>query len=191
LGSINDTIWKVINLDTHCFFSSNSGEIFQLDFKSQKIVNKIKPHSDSIFSLDVLENKILSGSSDKNLMIYDIRYLKNPVLKINDAHEEKVFCVQFLTDDVIFSSGGKEIKEWNIFNHSEHLFSDDHSSPVWNFKVDSSKLINAQSDGILNVFDTDSGRILKSIENSQIFSMDYFGTNLVVGDYTLNHWKFF
>eukprot|EP01080_Neovahlkampfia_damariscottae_P000655 gene655-8156_t len=192
INNFNEILWKIINLDSTCIASSKSGGIFQIDFKTNKIINQLYPHSDSIFAIDVKDNFLLSGSADKNVILHDLRFMKSPLLRINQAHKEKVFCVQFLSSDTIFTSGGNDIKEWNISTLSEEDFSEDYSSSVWNFKCDASKLISTGNDTSINIFDTESGRILKSLKNnSPIFSVDYHDTDLIVGDYSLTHWEFF
>jgi WD40 repeat protein len=140
--------------------------------------NEVKPfegHSDPINSLAILPNGkwLITASKDKSIKIWDITS-QNLLERISCNNEEPLaLAVTPSGKQFIFSLDNKDLQIWDILEDQADTFGEVYGVPIRSIEsIQNGEAIISTSDELIQIWQADSGSLLKSFK-SEIWRSAY------------------
>jgi len=149
------------------FFSGSNDRTIKIwDLEKGEMLHKLEGHQGAILALKESDGKLVSTSTDQQIKVWDIasgKLLQTLVSSnVNYSHiiivkDDKLICDSFKTINICDLKSGNLISSINT----------DHNSAICHLEAQDGKIISADNDGIIKIWDFNTGTLLHTLDKHQ------------------------
>jgi hypothetical protein len=166
----NHPIYNMVDISENLYFflnsTKNDSSIFLWDIILKKLLQKFNYHTGEVYCVkfDKRSEYFLTAGSDGKVFLYSVK-LRNKVLSL-PPHTDYVLCADFSNDNIWVATSGydKTINITNILSPNIAFKKKAHSSEVVALKFTNKKLISADKNGNVFIWNYYNGEILHKFE---------------------------